>query len=294
MELTFGEQIKIILNRENKTIKEFAELTETQTGQSCSRQNLTQKLKRDNFQEQDMRMLAAVLGYKVRITLEPASPEEIAEELETLTPLTPAQEAELMSVLGGHLNFSQKESSVKVPQHTGNEKESSVCAPQTLTSQKDGTKKSIKGTPSVPLAKSSSPHKKSPAASKEIARQSSKPATASQPPQDLSQDPMESMLKEARSFAAAVQKKPEAQGSSVSGEGAQVPDPGLPADCINPYNGREYLTNTVRRHPELAHYIQVYDQLEHGWVDVAEDFFLRFQEQKRQMMGKDYSQPIYI
>ena len=62
MELTFGEQIKIILKRKNMTIRQLAELIEVQTGKPMSRQNLTQKLNRDNFQEQDMREVAQALG----------------------------------------------------------------------------------------------------------------------------------------------------------------------------------------------------------------------------------------
>ena len=44
------------------TIKELAEQIEEQTGKKMSRQNLTQRLGRDNFQEQDMRMIAGILG----------------------------------------------------------------------------------------------------------------------------------------------------------------------------------------------------------------------------------------
>ena len=44
------------------TIKELAELIEKHTGKKMSRQNLTQRLGRDNFQEQDMRMIAGILG----------------------------------------------------------------------------------------------------------------------------------------------------------------------------------------------------------------------------------------
>lgn len=51
--LSFGEQVKIILSRKNMTIKELAELIEEKTGKAMSRQNLTQRLGRDNFQEQD-------------------------------------------------------------------------------------------------------------------------------------------------------------------------------------------------------------------------------------------------
>ena len=49
--LSFGEQVKIILSRKNMTIKELAELIEEKTGKAMSRQNLTQRLGRDNFQE---------------------------------------------------------------------------------------------------------------------------------------------------------------------------------------------------------------------------------------------------
>ena len=71
MELSFGEQIKILLKRKNMTIKELADLYVEKTGMPMSRQNLTQRLRRDNFPEQDMRILAALLGYQVSIQLEP-------------------------------------------------------------------------------------------------------------------------------------------------------------------------------------------------------------------------------
>lgn len=60
--LTFGEQVKIVLNRKGMTIKDLAELIEERTGMKMSRQNLTQRLGRDNFQEQDMRQIAEILG----------------------------------------------------------------------------------------------------------------------------------------------------------------------------------------------------------------------------------------
>ena len=69
MELSFGEQIKILLKRKNMTIKELADLYVEKTGMPMSRQNLTQRLRRDNFPEQDMRILAALLGYQVHLPL---------------------------------------------------------------------------------------------------------------------------------------------------------------------------------------------------------------------------------
>lgn len=77
MELSFGEQVKILLKRKNMTIKQLAEMIEEQTGMRMSRQNLTQRLTRDNFQEQDMRLVAAVLGCSVQLSLTEKSDEEI-------------------------------------------------------------------------------------------------------------------------------------------------------------------------------------------------------------------------
>lgn len=222
MDLTFGEQIKILLNREHMTIKEFAELVEARTGIPCSRQNLTQKLKRDNFQEQDMHTLAAVLGYKVKITLEPLqAPLEVPEASEVLPTPVQAKPAPFQPDLVAALP---------------------VSGPET------------------------DPAKSLPPAA--AALSAALAATLSAP---------------------AVSDAPASQAPSSS----TVPL-NLPADCINPYTQEEYLTNTVRPHPELERYIQVYDRTEHCWMDVAEDYFLQFQEQKRQMMGKDYALPIYI
>lgn len=58
MNLSTGEKIKIILSRQGKTIKELAEAT----GQS--RQNLSNKMSRDNFTEKEIRVIAEALGCK--------------------------------------------------------------------------------------------------------------------------------------------------------------------------------------------------------------------------------------
>ena len=76
MDLTFAEQVKILLKRRKMTIKDLADLIEEHTGKKMSRQNLTQQLGRDNFQEKDMRLIAEVLGCTMQITL-------VSEELGT-------------------------------------------------------------------------------------------------------------------------------------------------------------------------------------------------------------------
>ncbi|CUP35890.1 Uncharacterised protein [Allocoprococcus comes] len=67
--LTFGEQVKIVLSRKDMTIKELAEEIEARTGKKMSRQNLTQRLGRDNFQEQNMRMIADILGCPFQLSI---------------------------------------------------------------------------------------------------------------------------------------------------------------------------------------------------------------------------------
>ena len=78
--LTFGEQVKIILSRKGMTIKELAEQMEAYTGKSMSRQNMTQRLHRDNFQEQDMRLIAKILGCQFQLSIMEPSDEVLEVE----------------------------------------------------------------------------------------------------------------------------------------------------------------------------------------------------------------------
>lgn len=122
MNLTFGEQVKIILSRKGMTIKELAELVEQHTGKPMSRQNMTQRLGRDNFQEQDMRMIAEILGCRFTLSImEPESAEvsavaalaaETAEEMadEAARDITIGELVEMTE------DLSEEEPSVNVDQ----------------------------------------------------------------------------------------------------------------------------------------------------------------------------------
>lgn len=84
LDLTFGEQVKLILSRKGMTIKELAEIIEERTGKKMSRQNLTQRLGRDNFQEQDMRMIAEILECPFHLSiLGDVRPEEERDSRQT-------------------------------------------------------------------------------------------------------------------------------------------------------------------------------------------------------------------
>ena len=193
MELSFGEQIKIILKRKNMTIQDLAELYTAQTGLKMTRQNLSQRLRRDNFQEQDMHAIAAMLGFQVSIQLTPISAPEISQI------------------------------------------SSSIPAQSTVS--------------------------------------------------EISQPP-------AFSKASAAQKVTTADGSMIQIPKLLKKEPVIGE--INPLTGQEYLTNTVRRHPEMENYLQVYDRSTHEWIDVNEDYFWEFQTSKKQILGADYQEPILI
>lgn len=56
MNLTMGEKIRVILKRRGMTVARLADLT------NQTRQNLSNKLTRDNFQEQDIKVIAEALN----------------------------------------------------------------------------------------------------------------------------------------------------------------------------------------------------------------------------------------
>lgn len=56
MNLTMGEKIRVILKRRGMTVAQLADLT------NQTRQNLSNKLTRDNFQEQDIKVIAEALN----------------------------------------------------------------------------------------------------------------------------------------------------------------------------------------------------------------------------------------
>ena len=106
-DLTVGEQVKIILGRKGMTIKQLAELIEEKTGKKMSRQNLTQRLGRDNFQEQDMRMIAEMLECPFHLSIMSA---EGAGEVRSIAALERAAAARVEAVeASGHKELTAKE-----------------------------------------------------------------------------------------------------------------------------------------------------------------------------------------
>ena len=59
--LTTAEKIKVIMKRNNFTMTELAKQL------NCSRQNLSNKMSRNNFDERELTAIANALGYELEI-----------------------------------------------------------------------------------------------------------------------------------------------------------------------------------------------------------------------------------
>jgi hypothetical protein len=265
LSLSFAEQIKIILGRQKITIKELAEKIEESTGKKMSRQNLTQRLNRDNFQEQDMRTIAEILGCKFQLniidsTISEAVIEPTPKELQKVSKKREQKAhtieknekdltlGEVAAMLGDEplaLEFAQEEETMEL---------STTQEMQSLTEAE---------------VQESAPKE-------EGERAQAKPAYA----------------KEQFDLTPAVEEvEPEQKTLAYT---AELDEEDLELGEMNPYTGHEYQTNSVRVHPKRIGYVQVYDRSEHKWTDMTEWAFLGYQERKKVLLGKDYEQPIYL
>jgi len=263
--LSFAEQIKIILGRQKMTIKELAERVEETTGKKMSRQNLTQRLNRDNFQEQDMRMIAEILGCKFQLniidtTISDTIIEPTAKELKKVTK-----------------KREKKETSV-----TKNEKEltlGEVAAmlgdePIIQDMEQEEAAVELNTTQEIPTL-----------------------TEANMPAEEEQKASEQAQVKSAyarEQFAQKPVAEPTPQIEEVQEIEQVEEEEDLELGELNPYTGHEYQTNSVRVHPKRIGYVQVYDRSEHKWTDMTEWAFLGYQERKKVLLGKDYEQPIYL
>ena len=224
LNLTFGEQVKIILSRKGMTIKQLAELVEAHTGKPMSRQNMTQRLGRDNFQEKDMRLIAEILDCKFQLSILDVSDveETIAERDITIGELI----EEPVSV----------EEVEQAPVEDVVEAEEEKVVKEDESEERSLLRKGVRGYYGKTNAEEKAP---------------------------------------------VVVPEPKKEEESGVGE-------------INPYTGKEYKTDSVRKHPKQIGYVQVYDREKHEWVNMTEWAFLANQERKQRLMGKKYEPPTYL
>lgn len=309
MDLTFAEQVKIILSRRGMTIKELAELIEKHTGKKMSRQNLTQRLGRDNFQEQDMRMIARILGCPFYLNIldenlsveaeksheeiqenyieEPAAEEyveEVYEEpaaeeyVEEVYEEPAEQEESIEDILeeAAALERENKESEKKQENRTVFEDGENKGKKHSWTSYLRRRKKTVE----EPVKPVEEVQPQQPADIQEAVEEIFDTETISL---DEEED-----AKEVNSFTEYAEEKVK----ELQPEGTEEED--LEKGDINPYTGHEYQSNSVRMHPSRIGYVQVYDRGEHKWTDMTEWAFLGYQERKKVLLGKDYEPPIYL
>lgn len=317
MDLTFGEQILLLLKRKNMTIPEYAQLLEERTGIPCSSQYLNQQLKKDNFLEQDMSILAAALDRRVIISLEPVTSGEDSEDFSMFAGHRAQREIQIPAQMQEQI--AQASPGPEPPKKTAKD-----TGPQAAkTAQADNAKVQMEATANT--AGSPPAESQPPTAMEGTSAESHTPATmvsaqtenqtptagvtmqsagdiqivgdAAAAEEDAGSAGQEKALSEqdmmirqiTQGLLAAVQQK-----SGYGTGGKAGPSPDLSPDSINPYTNEEYLNNSVRKHPDQERFIQVYDITEHKWIDVPENYFQKFQAVKRKIMGKDYSPPIYI
>ena len=322
MDLTFAEQVKIILSRRGMTIKELAELIEKHTGKKMSRQNLTQRLGRDNFQEQDMRMIARILGCPFYLNIldenlsveaektheeiqenyieepqetyvEEVYEEPVAEEYVEEVYEEPAAEEYVEEVY--EEPAEQEESIEDILEEAAaleRENKESEKKQENRTIFEDGENKGKKHSWTSYLRRR-----------KKTVEEPVKPVEEEREPQQTAdtQEAVEEIFdtetisldeeedaKEVNSFTEYAEEKVK----ELQPEGTEEED--LEKGDINPYTGHEYQSNSVRMHPSRIGYVQVYDRGEHKWTDMTEWAFLGYQERKKVLLGKDYEPPIYL
>ena len=266
--LTFGEQVKIVLSRKGMTIKHLAELVEARTGKPMSRQNMTQRLSRDNFQEQDMRLIAEILECPFTLSIM-----EEERELPKWAAALHSEEPQARDITIGELVQMEEETATvqEDMQETEDVRETDgtasgenvvdVDAPEQASDSLQGEAPQEANTGKKGL--------------RAYFRRGSKSVAGEASEQSAPEGAAEPVEEEVLDEVVAAAQEP----ATID---------------INPYTQKEYETNSVRVHPKRIGYVQVYDQEQHKWTDMTEWAFLGYQERKKKLLGKDYKPPIYL
>lgn len=295
-DLTFGEQVKIVLGRKGMTIKQLAELIEAKTGKKMSRQNLTQRLSRDNFQEQDMRMIAGILECPFQLSIlsgetqilsggADSVSETAADEMETeaagqaemetavMEPETSGEPVERDMTIGElyeiHKELSELEQNVKAGETV-----------EEVKKELEKPKKERFRSGNLFMRKKQQDDKNSDGEDKTDTTDNSEKEERTEITSAYHSSVREETSKPGKDFEPVISRK-DVKEDKVEGD-------------INPYTGQEYLSNSVRMHPTRIGYVQVYDRSIHKWTDMTEWAFLGLQERKKALLGDEYEPPIYL
>ena len=289
-DLTFGEQVKIVLGRKGMTIKELAETIEKETGKKMSRQNLTQRLGRDNFQEQDMRLIASILGCPFQLSI------MSGEITESAAGRIRNQEVKWNEQEQPEERFSE-ETEKEEQQLTGEERDMTIGEIYDMHEElAELEKNAIEAEPTEDvreeLQAEEAEYKEELLEEPESDQEEEKSAESEV---SYTEDYVQSVEEEAEPYEEAEVTSYETQPVEPVQEEATYEEPVQEeVGDINPYTGREYESNSVRMHPKRIGYVQVYDRANHKWTDMTEWAFLGYQERKKVLLGEDYEPPIYL
>jgi hypothetical protein len=282
-QLSFGEQLKVILRRRGMTIKGLADLIEEHTEKKMSRQNLTQRLGRDNFQEQDMRMIAEILGCPFTLNILTPEEEELkSEKVELVSQEKTVEQPELVVEEKGKNVDSLQESSEELIAKIEDDIEG---MDEELEEELEEDNYITVGDLKDMSQELTNLEKEANFRSKGIfLRVKGVDVDQSQIVRDREEERprRKGLSQDTQEFAKEDIKTEESKPEEVlQGE-------------MNPYTGKEYETNSVRTHPSRIGYVQVYDRGIHRWKDMTEWAFLGYQERKKAILGSRYEEPIYL
>ena len=301
LDLTFGEQVKIVLGRRGMTIKDLAEEIEERTGKKMSRQNLTQRLGRDNFQEQDMRMIAGILGCPFRLDIlgEEASPsaelsvgreafvEEPAEEAVSEEEFSLERDITIGELVDINQQLDELESEEEPEEESLETQEPPV---EELLEEMEEIEREAREQSRERALREERLEQERQAHGWKAYLQRMKHRDGEEKPEEPEEIVEEAAAEEAVQKPETVKEEPAQEEPLV----AEEEEEDLVKGDVNPYTGREYKSNSVRMHPKRIGYVQVYDRGEHKWTDMTEWAFLGYQERKKALLGKDYEPPIYL
>ena len=328
--LTFGEQVKIVLSRKDMTIKELAEEIEARTGKKMSRQNLTQRLGRDNFQEQDMRMIADILGCPFQLSIlgnadsekEALDEEEMptGRELEKLTVKKEEHAAKETESIADSDTLEEDilteeetepytepaEDDVEVSAEDAEQIEEELQEPEQEIEaevvEEAGAEEISEETSEAAYQEEAEPQEE--AYQEQPAYEENQPETCQKEENPVVEEAETEDVHEEKNspfskLTKLITPKKEKKSSGWPQDFQPIKrrediDEDLVNGDVNPYTGHEYRTNSVRMHPHRIGYVQVYDRKDHKWTDMTEWAFLGVEERKKATMGKDYEPPIYL
>ena len=276
-DLTFGEQVKIVLGR---------------TGKKMSRQNLTQRLGRDNFQEQDMRLIASILGCPFQLSI------MSGEITESAAGRIRKQEVKWNEQEQPEESFSEEtvETEKEEQQLTGEERDMTIGEIYDMHEElAELEKNAVEAEPTEDVREDLQTEEEYKEELQEVPESDQEEENSVEPEVSYTEDYDQPAEEEAEPYEEAEVTSYETQPVEPVQEEATYEEPVQEeVGDINPHTGREYESNSVRMHPKRIGYVQVYDRANHKWTDMTEWAFLGYQERKKVLLGEDYEPPIYL